>query len=181
MRIHYSRPDAKYENLGIWFWEDTKQPSANWPDGATKPSGKDSFGIYFDVELSEKPSKVSFLILNIKEAKQIEANNTVYLGSNREVYIVAGDKNVYDTSDLKMKPQLRQAIVTDRNTIKTVFSALAGIDAQMLVKDISIVDCDDKALTIDAVTVLLNSDVQVTLKSDIMEKLPLAVKTAKIL
>lgn len=175
LRIHYSRPDAKYENLGIWFWEDTKQPSANWPDGATKPSGKDSFGIYFDVELSEKPSKVSFLILNIKEAKQIEANNTVYLGSNREVYIVAGDKNVYDTSDLKMKPQLRLAIVTDRNTIKTVFSALAGIDAQMLVKDISIVDCDDKALPIDAVTVLLNSDVQVTLKSDIMEKLPLTV------
>ena len=45
LKIHYARPDKVYDNLGIWFWDHVKNPSKNWPTGATKPSGKDKFGI----------------------------------------------------------------------------------------------------------------------------------------
>ncbi len=175
LRIHYSRPDKNYDNLGIWFWEDVKQLSVNWPDGATKPTGNDDFGIYFDIELNQRPSKVSFLILNIKEARQLEANNTVYLGSNRNVYVVAGDKNVYDSHDLKIKPQLRQAIITDKNTIKAVFSSMEGLDAEILAKNIIVKNNYGESLKVASVSVLEKTEINIKINSDLLSYLPLQV------
>lgn len=175
LRIHYFRPDKKYDNLGIWFWEDVKQISMNWPDGATKPAGQDDFGIYFDIELNQKPSKVSFLILNINEARQLEANNTVYLGSNRNVFVVAGDKNVYDSSDLKIIAQLRQAIIIDKNTIKAVFSSMSGLDAQILAKNIIVKNNNGDCLKIASVSILEKSEINIKINSDLMNFLPLHV------
>ena len=155
LRIHYSREDRKYDNLGIWLWEDVKQASAGWPDGATQPVGEDDFGIYFDVELSATPSKVSFLILNIEKAKQLEANNTVYLGKNREVYVVSGDPNIYDTRDLKIKASLRQATIIESKSIRLMFNVMTGIDVENLTNNIIMEDCEGKPIKVTSVTISL--------------------------
>lgn len=33
LRIHYQRTDNNYTNLGVWVWDDVKNPSTNWPTG----------------------------------------------------------------------------------------------------------------------------------------------------
>ena len=53
LKIHYTRQDKVYKNLGIWFWDNVKNPSKDWPTGATKPSGKDKFGVYFEAKLQK--------------------------------------------------------------------------------------------------------------------------------
>ena len=166
LKIHYSRPDKVYDNLGIWFWDHVKSPSKNWPTGATKPSGKDNFGIYFEVALNSNPSQVSFLILDIKEGKKLEENKTIYLTDNREVWVVANDDNVYDTPDLKIKTVLRQAVITGENKLKLLFNKTDDINVEKLAKNLKIEDENKKTIRVSSVSrqntnfanVILNSD-----------------------
>ncbi len=175
LKIHYTRPDKVYDNLGIWFWDHVKNPSKDWPTGATKPAGKDKFGIFFEVALNSSPSQVSFLILDMKEGKKIEDNKTVYLTEKRDVWIQANDNNVYESSDLKLKTSLRQAIIINKYTIKTNFNMMQGIDAEKLFDQLKIVGSDKKAIKIVSVTATDESYAEIKTESDLLEKLPITV------
>ena len=152
LKIHYTRPDKVYDNLGIWFWDHVKSPSKDWPKGATKPSGKDNFGIYFEIDLNSDPSQVSFLILDIKEGKKIEENKTVYLTDKREVWVVSDDNNVYDTPDLKINTFLRRVVLSGENELKLIFNKVKDLDVEYLAKNLKISDENKKAMDISSVT-----------------------------
>ena len=175
LKIHYTRQDKTYNNLGIWFWDHVKNPSKDWPTGATKPSGKDNFGIYFEVALSSNPSQVSFLILDMSEGKKLEENKTVYLTDKREVWIVSNDNNVYETPDLKIKPTLRQAIILDNNTIKATFNMMEGIDAKKLATQIRISDSNKKSIKVSSVIVEDKNYAIIKTKSELKDNLPVTV------
>ena len=165
LKIHYSRPDKVYDNLGIWFWDHVKSPSKDWPKGATKPSGKDNFGIYFEVALNSDPSQVSFLILDIKEGKKIEENKTVYLTDKREVWVVANDDNVYDTPDLKINTFLKQVVISGENELSLVFNQIKDIDIEKLAKGIKIEDENKKAIELSSVTFKGSDSIKVRLNN----------------
>ncbi len=176
LKIHYTRPDKVYDNLGIWFWDHVKTPSKDWPTGATKPAGKDKFGIYFEVTLNSSPSQVSFLILDMKEGKKIEENKTVYLTDKRDVWIKANDNNVYDSSDLKLKASLRQAIITDKNLLKVTFNIMDGIDVEKLVDQLKITGSDKKTIKISSVTIKDSNYAIIKTDSSLVDKIPINVK-----
>ncbi|WP_410263247.1 pullulanase [Alkalibacterium sp.] len=64
-RLHFETlPSDAREDLGLWIWEDVKEPSGNWPTGALSfdQSVETDYGYYLDVELAENPEKIGFLI-----------------------------------------------------------------------------------------------------------------------
>ena len=175
LKIHYTRPDKVYTNLGIWFWDHVKAPSKDWPTGATKPAGKDNFGIYFEVDLNETPSQVSFLILDMKEGKKLEENKTVYLTDKREVWIVSNDGNVYENPELKIKTSLRQAVIIDKNTIKTSFNIMKDVDVEKLSKELKIKGKDNKDIKIASVTITDNNFAHIKTEQELPDKLPITI------
>ena len=68
IRIHYNRPNGDYDDFGVWVWGDVKEPSSNWPTGATPfdPAMTDSYGVYVDIPLAENARTIGFLIVNRK-------------------------------------------------------------------------------------------------------------------
>lgn len=175
LKIHYSRPDMAYDNLGIWLWDHVKNPSRDWPTGATKVAGKDSFGAYFEVELNSKPSQVSFLILNTKDGNKLEDNRTVYLTGSRDVYLRANDRNIYDSPDLTFTATMKKAMIVGEDTIRVTFNVKDGLDAQKLAKEINITDSDKKPVEIESVTVLEGYDIEIKTARKITDKLPLVL------
>ena len=175
LKIHYSRPDKVYDNLGIWFWDHVKSASKDWPTGATKPVGKDDFGIYFEIELNSTPSQVSFLILDMKEGKKIEDNKTVYLTNKRDVWIQANDKNVYETPELKLTTTLRQATIINDNTVLVTFNMMDGIDAEKLAKEVFIEDSKKNRISVASATITSGCFAEIKTTSKLAENLPLKV------
>ena len=164
-----------YDNLGIWLWDHVKNPSRDWPTGATKVAGKDSFGAYFEVELNSKPSQVSFLILNTKDGNKLEDNRTVYLTDSRDVYLRANDSNIYDSPDLTFTATMKKAMIVGEDTIRVTFNVKDGLDAQKLAKEINITDSDKKTVEIESVTVLEGYDIEIKTARKITDKLPLVL------
>ncbi len=175
LKIHYTRPDKVYTDLGIWVWDHVKNPSKDWPTGATKASGKDNFGIYFEIELNSNPSQVSFLILDMKEGKKIEDNKTVYLTEKKEVWIVSNDQNVYENSDLIIKPTLRQAVIINEKSLKTTFNIMKGLDAEKLAKLLKITDKNNNEIKITSVTITNNSFAEIKTDTNLKDLLPITV------
>ncbi|GEN50223.1 pullulanase [Alkalibacterium pelagium] len=70
-RIHFaSLPSDDLETLGLWIWNDVKEPSENrgaWPNGATSftEAVQTDYGWYMDIELAENPQSIGFLINSV--------------------------------------------------------------------------------------------------------------------
>ena len=179
LKIHYSRPDKAYDNVGIWLWDNVKNPSKDWPVGAMGITGKDNYGVYFEVELGKKASQVSFLILNKADGNKLEDNKTVYLNDNREVFIRANDENVYESPDFKITTTIKQAVVLDTNTIKVVFNTPEGINAQKLAQQLVIENSAKEPVQIASVTVTEAGYAEIKTVGAIGEKLPLSISYEK--
>lgn len=175
LKIHYSRPDKVYNNIGIWCWDHVKNPSKNWPTGATKPLGTDKFGVYFEVTLNSNPSQISFLILDMKEGKKLEDNKTVYLTDKREVWVVADDPNIYETPDLKIKTILKQAIITSDSNIKLIFNKTDDIDSEKLVNNLVVEGKNKKKIGIASAITRADVTPEVLVKADLNDLFPVSV------
>lgn len=175
LKIHYSRPDKVYDNIGIWLWDNVKEPSKNWPTGAMKISGKDDYGAYFEVELAKKATQVSFLILDRSNGNKLEESKTVYLNDSKDIFVRTNDSNVYETPDFKVVTTLRQAVVIDDNRIKLVFNTSDGLDVQQLAQKLVIKNNSGEEVGIASVTIAEGGLVEVNTAVSVAEKFPLSV------
>jgi pullulanase len=106
LRIHYSRTDGNYENLGLWLWNDVVSPSANWPLGATAfPAGQtDSYGAYVDIPLKDNAKNIGFLVVNRITQEKDGGDKILALTSPQmnEIWIKQGSDQVsaYEPVDL---------------------------------------------------------------------------------
>ena len=91
-RIHYSRPDAAYAGRTLHVWEDTSE-SVTWETGL-EPSGKDAFGIYWNVGLKDDAEQLNFIVHKGDE-KDPGPDMTLSVAESAEAWIVSGDKTVY--------------------------------------------------------------------------------------
>ncbi|MCC5893971.1 MAG: pullulanase [Alkalibacterium sp.] len=69
-RLHFATlPENDPANLGLWVWEDVKDPSdtlGSWPNAALSfgDAVSTDYGYYMDVELADDPEVIGFLINN---------------------------------------------------------------------------------------------------------------------
>ncbi|MFF5405035.1 alpha-amylase family glycosyl hydrolase [Streptomyces misionensis] len=87
--IHYHRPDGDYDGWGLHAWTGAANPP-EWND-PVKPVGRDSFGLVFEVPLTDHADSLSY-ILHRKEEKDVPADETLDFSLyGHEVWRVAGD------------------------------------------------------------------------------------------
>jgi pullulanase len=99
IRIHYKREDGNYENYGAWLWNDVKDPSANWPTGATMFEKTDSYGAYIDVPLAEGAKNIGFLVMDVTKGDGGKDGGdkgfTITSEEMNEIWIKLGSDKVY--------------------------------------------------------------------------------------
>ncbi len=87
--IHYHRPDGDYDGWGLHAWTGAANPP-EWND-PIRPVGRDSFGLVFEVPLTEHADSLSY-ILHRKEEKDVPTDEALDFSLyGHEVWRVAGD------------------------------------------------------------------------------------------
>ena len=92
VRINYYRPDGKYEGWGLHLWDGAKTPT-EW----TKPfaqTGKNSFGVYWDVPTATGWTKLNFIVHN-GDNKDPGVDMSVTDPALNQVWVVSGQAKVY--------------------------------------------------------------------------------------
>ncbi|SMB79740.1 pullulanase-type alpha-1,6-glucosidase [Deinococcus hopiensis] len=93
-RINYFRPDGKYGDWGLHVWEDTTA-QVEW----TKPlpqTGKNAFGVYWDVPLKTGWKKLNFIVHKGDE-KDPGPDMTLTQEAGNQAWVVSGNQNVFTT------------------------------------------------------------------------------------
>src|SRR5579875_1866757 len=116
-RIHYYRPDGNYTGWGLYAWNATTV-NYTWCSSQVAQTGKDSFGVYFDIPVNPNTGspagQLGFIInncadnqlkdpgpnqyLQITQYNQgwvISGNDTVFTSQPTETPIPAGDIRVH--------------------------------------------------------------------------------------
>ncbi len=118
--IHYFRPAGDYDGWGVHLWEsfekvengkvvggksrsDTPLAGITWM-APMKPSGKDGFGVYWQVKADEfRNTKVNYIIHKGDTKDQCGKDMFWFLPQGRQVFVNQGDCNIYFTLDEAMK------------------------------------------------------------------------------
>lgn len=97
VRVHYNRTAGDYDNMTLWLFKDTTFKNGAWPNGM-KATGKDTFGVYYDVPLNASPSLIGFVPVNstIGDASK-DAGDHIFQFPKKynEIYVFQGDINCY--------------------------------------------------------------------------------------
>lgn len=109
--LHYYRPDGNYDGWGVHFWEtfekvadgkivgpkdksDMPIMGITWMN-PMKPTGKDGFGVYWQVKANEfRNGKINYII-HRGDNKDCVKDSTWMIGQGRQVFINQGDCTAY--------------------------------------------------------------------------------------
>ncbi|WP_342542123.1 pullulanase [Paenisporosarcina sp. FSL H8-0542] len=175
VRIHYTRENADYENLGIWNWGDTAAPSDGWPTGAVDLDGTDRYGAYADIELKEGAKDIGFLIVN-QQTQEKDAGDKSFnlLDKYNHLWIKQGDNNVYISPYGEVASGIVSGEVISEDTILLGFTMTDGLTSEKLKDDLAIKDVDGADVSIESIEITGATTVEVTATLN-LDKLPLSI------
>ncbi|PKL51328.1 MAG: pullulanase [Candidatus Riflebacteria bacterium HGW-Riflebacteria-2] len=154
LRIHYQRVDGDYQRYGVWLWDEVREPSTDWPHGAALFTASDSSGVYLDVALLSDAQQVGFLIVDRTSGEKEGGSKMVKLTENQgQVWVQAGDDNVYNSPELKINNDLQLATVLSAGHIRLLFNSLAGLDDAALAAKLQVTDKNGAAVKIKSCAV----------------------------
>ncbi|MBB6018252.1 pullulanase-type alpha-1,6-glucosidase [Deinococcus radiopugnans] len=90
-RINYYRPDGQYDGWGLHVWEDTAKPT-EWT-APLNQTGKNDFGVYWDVPMKTDWKKLNFIIHKGDE-KDPGPDMTLSAEQGTQAWIVSGNAAV---------------------------------------------------------------------------------------
>jgi pullulanase-type alpha-1,6-glucosidase len=94
-RIHYHRPDGVYAGWGLHVWEQTTE-SVTW-DAPLPPSGRDGYGLWWDVGLAEGAERVGFIVHRGDEKDPGPDQFLDVPRDGREVWILSGREAIHSS------------------------------------------------------------------------------------
>ncbi|MDI6103514.1 pullulanase-type alpha-1,6-glucosidase [Actinoplanes sp. NEAU-A12] len=95
--VHYQRPAGGYDDQNLYVWGDVDPSmSTTWPDGQPF-AGEDSYGRFAYVKLKPGAKSVGFVVVSDGGVKDVDADRTIDIGANPEIWIKQGDATVYPT------------------------------------------------------------------------------------
>ena len=117
--LHYFRPDGAFEGWGVHFWETfepVKDGKATGPrtksdmpildiawTNPMKPTGKDGFGLYWQVKANEfRNAKINYII-HKGDSKDCTKDSNWFLVQGRQAFINSGDCTIYFSVEEAMK------------------------------------------------------------------------------
>lgn len=178
LRVNYSRADGNYSNFALWLWDEVKTPSTDWPQGASKLSGRNDFGAYADIELLDNASQIGILVLNLTtEQKEGDSKVKKLKDGQNQIWISELDNVVYDSADLKTVVELCAATIIDEKKISLSFNSVTGLKLTELPDHLVIKDSEGNTVKVSKVAT--DTDNRVILDADFsMTKAPLRVEFA---
>jgi hypothetical protein len=123
VKIHYNRPDGSYDGWGLHVWESfqkkeeagdewaAKEMSDRPLEGVTwfkpvKPTGKDDFGIYWELPAKEFGNgRVNYIIHKGDKKEQANQDKFFLIKDGAEAWVNSGDTKVYQSKDEALKAQ----------------------------------------------------------------------------
>ncbi len=152
LRIHYHRTDGNYDNFALWLWDEVKQPSTDWPKGATRFSGRSPSGAYADIPLLDNASQVGVLIINLATEQKEGGSKVIKLkeGQN-QVWVRENDDVIYPSADLEVAVELLSATIIDEGKVSLTFNTIADLQLSELPGQISLHDSENGMASITAV------------------------------
>ncbi|MEU4558285.1 pullulanase-type alpha-1,6-glucosidase [Actinoplanes sp. NPDC023936] len=95
--VHYQRPAGGYDDQNLYVWGDVDASmSTTWPDGQPF-AGEDSYGRFAYVKLKPGAKSVGFVVVSDSGVKDVDADRTIDVGSNPEIWLKSGDPTIYPT------------------------------------------------------------------------------------
>ncbi|GAA4926444.1 pullulanase-type alpha-1,6-glucosidase [Actinoplanes utahensis] len=93
--VHYQRPAGGYDDQNLYVWGDIDPSmSTTWPDGQPF-TGEDSYGRFAYVKLKPGAKSVGFVVVDDDGTKDVDADRTIDIGANPEIWIKQGDAAFY--------------------------------------------------------------------------------------
>ncbi|MEV4279308.1 pullulanase-type alpha-1,6-glucosidase [Actinoplanes xinjiangensis] len=93
--VHYQRPEGGYDDQNLYVWGDVDPSmSTTWPTGQ-QFTGEDSYGRFAYVKLKPGARSVGFVVVDDNGTKDVDADRTIDIGANPEIWIKQGDAAVY--------------------------------------------------------------------------------------
>ncbi|MGM0640865.1 MAG: pullulanase [Thermotogota bacterium] len=175
LRVHYQRKDDDYDDWVLWIWNDTTWESeSGWPDGM-EPTGKDEFGVYWDVPLIEEASNLGFLIVNEKtQTKDGEEDKGFnMLDEYNQVYVFEGDSKVYISENKDTATGLLNGEIISKEKVMLNFTSTKELDSS----ELRITNKDGDRVRVNDIEVISESTAEVTAEFD-LNMVPLNVKYA---
>jgi hypothetical protein len=100
IQINYHRNDGIYTKWGVHLWKSPNMPlpDIEWPN-PMMPSGKNDFGVYWVVDLSEfntgTKAQVNYII-HKGDIKEQGAKDMAFDGNgHKEIWVVNNDRTIY--------------------------------------------------------------------------------------
>ncbi len=96
-RLHYNRSASDYNGWSVYTWTGAANPSPAWekPQAAT---ASDSFGIYFDVQLTPDATKLNYIIRNADGSiKNCDKDLEITIPQQREVWHLQDNCTIFNT------------------------------------------------------------------------------------
>ncbi len=117
--LHYHRPDAAYDGWGVHFWEsfekvengkvtgpktksDMPVLNISWT-APMKPTGKDGFGMYWQLKADEFRNGKYNYIIHKGDSKDCARDSVWFNTQAKQVFINQGDCNAYFTVEEAVK------------------------------------------------------------------------------
>lgn len=103
--LHYFRPNGDYDGWGVHLWVSPNQqlPGVSW-GAPMMPTGKDGFGVYWHVDADHfHDGKVNYIIHKGDTKDQCGKDMNWLIKDGKEVWVNAGDCNLYMSKDAALK------------------------------------------------------------------------------
>lgn len=156
LRVHFFKDEGSYEPWGLWVWDDVKEPSTNWPEGAVAFTDNQvgEFGAYLDIPLADDAKQVGFLIVNRETGEQTGDMGFGNLDQYNQVYIRQGDQTVYTSSDYTLEVILQRAELVSESLIELGFTTTSGLLRGQMMEDTRIKDANGKEVEVQALLIM---------------------------
>lgn len=155
--IHVHRPDSDYDGWGLHTWTGAANPT-DWSK-PLQPTGKDAYGVTFEVPLADGATSLSY-ILHKGDEKDIATDRSLDFATyGKEVWLNSGDTNyllptVGSGADLDLSKAEAQWI--DADTVVWKVKATAATSQQLVYAPEGGIGVEDGALTDEGQWLRLN-------------------------
>ena len=162
VRIHYQRDDEKYEDLGVWLWEDVDSPPVNWPNDAISFDQRDRYGAYVDVKVTESAKKLGFLVVNKQTGEKVGGDKGfALLDEYQHLWIKNEDDKVYISPYWETATDLISGELISDKKIQLSFSSTKGLSKEELEQSLLIQDKDKQNVDIKGLSIIDDTVVDV--------------------
>ncbi len=115
LTIHYHRYDQNYDHWNLWTWLDHKTIEVS-------PSGQDSFGLIFKIDIDKYPPKGNIYFLPKYKNWENKGKERFWPRTgNKEIWILEGQAELY-TEAPSLSPFVRKAFIDSPNELTVLLT-----------------------------------------------------------